>query len=65
MKVYTRKGDTGETSLLSGDRVRKEDPRVEAYGSVDELGSLLGLLRSEVLPEGVEGQLVEIQNALF
>ena len=65
MKVYTRKGDTGETSLLSGGRVRKEDSRVEAYGTVDELGSLLGLLRSEALPEGVEVQLVEIQNSLF
>jgi cob(I)alamin adenosyltransferase len=65
MKVYTRKGDTGETSLLSGGRVRKDDPRVEAYGTVDELGSLLGMLRSEVLPGGVEGHLVEIQRALF
>jgi len=65
MKVYTRKGDGGETSLLSGGRLRKGDPRVEAYGTVDELGSLLGLLRSEVLPEGVDDQLVEIQKALF
>jgi cob(I)alamin adenosyltransferase len=65
MKVYTRKGDTGETSLLSGGRVRKEDPRVKAYGTVDELGSLLGLLRCEQLPEGVEGRLVAIQGVLF
>jgi cob(I)alamin adenosyltransferase len=65
MKVYTRKGDTGETSLLSGGRVRKEDPRVDAYGTVDELGSLLGLLRCEPLPEGVEGRLVAIQRVLF
>lgn len=65
MKVYTRTGDAGETSLFSGRRVRKEDPRVEAYGTVDELGALLGLLRSEVLPEGVEERLVEIQKALF
>ena len=65
MKVYTRKGDTGETSLLSGGRVRKDDLRVEAYGTIDELGSLLGLLRSEALPEGVDGRLVEIQEALF
>lgn len=65
MKVYTRKGDTGETSLLSGDRVRKEDARVEAYGTVDELGSLLGLLRCEPLPEDVADRLVVIQEALF
>jgi len=65
MKVYTRKGDAGETSLLSGGRVRKEDPRVEAYGTVDELVSLLGLLRCEPLPGEVEGRLVAIQEALF
>jgi cob(I)alamin adenosyltransferase len=65
MKVYTRKGDTGETSLLSGGRVRKDAPRVDAYGTIDELGSLLGLLRSEALPEGVDGRLVEVQEALF
>jgi cob(I)alamin adenosyltransferase len=64
MKVYTRKGDTGETSLLSGGRVGKDDPRVEAYGTVDELGSLLGLLRCEQLPEGVQERLVAIQEAL-
>jgi cob(I)alamin adenosyltransferase len=65
MKIYTRKGDSGETSLLSGGRVRKEEARVEAYGTVDELGSLLGLLRAESLPEGVEERLVEIQKVLF
>jgi cob(I)alamin adenosyltransferase len=65
MKVYTRKGDTGETSLLSGGRVRKEDERVEAYGTVDELVSLLGLLRCEPLPTDVEDRLVMIQESLF
>lgn len=65
MKVYTRRGDTGETSLLSGGRVRKEDARVEAYGTVDELVSLLGLLRCEPLPDDVEGRLVAIQESLF
>jgi len=65
MKVYTRKGDAGETSLLSGGRVRKEDVRVEAYGTVDELVSLLGLLRCEPLPNDVEGRLVAIQESLF
>ena len=65
MKVYTRKGDAGETSLLSGDRVRKDDDRVEAYGTVDELVSLLGLLRCEPLPDDVDGGLVAIQESLF
>ena len=65
MKVYTRSGDAGETSLLSGGRVRKEDVRVEAYGTVDELVSLLGLLRCEPLPGDVEGRLVAIQESLF
>jgi cob(I)alamin adenosyltransferase len=65
MKVYTRKGDGGETSLLSGGRVRKEDARVEAYGTVDELVSLLGLLRCEPLPDDVGGRLVAIQESLF
>jgi cob(I)alamin adenosyltransferase len=65
MKVYTRKGDAGQTSLLSGGRVRKEDSRVEAYGTVDELVSLLGLLRCEPLPVDVEGRLVAIQESLF
>ena len=65
MKVYTRKGDAGETSLLSGDQVRKDDDRVEAYGTVDELVSLVGLLRCEPLPDDVDGRLVAIQESLF
>lgn len=65
MKVYTRNGDEGETSLLSGGRVRKEDIRVDAYGTVDELVSLLGLLRCEPLSEEIEGRLVAVQESLF
>jgi cob(I)alamin adenosyltransferase len=65
MKVYTRMGDEGETSLLSGERVRKDHELVEAYGTVDELCSVLGVLRSESLPETVSDRLVEIQNQLF
>ena len=65
MKVYTRTGDEGETSLLSGGRVRKDHALVEAYGTVDELNSVLGLLRSEVLPNGLEERLAQIQVALF
>ncbi|MDQ6679056.1 MAG: cob(I)yrinic acid a,c-diamide adenosyltransferase [Acidobacteriota bacterium] len=44
-RVYTRLGDTGETALAGGRRVRKDDPRIECYGTVDELNSLVGLAR--------------------
>ncbi|HTG53334.1 MAG TPA: ATP:cob(I)alamin adenosyltransferase, partial [Gemmatimonadaceae bacterium] len=46
MKIYTRTGDTGDTGLFGGGRVRKDDPRVEAYGDVDELNAAIGLARS-------------------
>jgi len=65
MKVYTRTGDDGETSLLSGGRVRKDDLRVEAYGTVDELSSLVGLLRCELVPDNVAQHLVDVQRSLF
>ena len=65
MKLYTRKGDGGETSLLSGGRVGKEHGRVEAYGTVDELSSVLGLLRCEEVSEEVGRQLIAIQEVLF
>ena len=65
MKVYTRTGDDGETSLLSGGRKRKDDLRVEAYGTVDELSSLVGLLRCETVPDDVAQHLVKVQRSLF
>jgi cob(I)alamin adenosyltransferase len=65
MKIYTKTGDGGSTSLFSGGRVPKDDIRVEAYGSVDELVSWVGLLLCEDLPADVAGILVEIQNSLF
>ncbi|MCU0232856.1 MAG: cob(I)yrinic acid a,c-diamide adenosyltransferase [Thermoanaerobaculales bacterium] len=65
MKIYTRTGDAGETSLFSGGRVRKDDARIEAYGTVDEMASFLGLLRCEPLPTEVQRRLEEIQRALF
>ncbi|MBO7255163.1 MAG: ATP:cob(I)alamin adenosyltransferase, partial [Paludibacteraceae bacterium] len=46
MKIYTKTGDNGETSLVGGVRVSKSDIRLEAYGTIDELNSFLGLLRS-------------------
>ena len=64
-KVYTRGGDQGKTSLVGGQRVSKTSIRLEAYGTVDELSSHIGLLVS-MLPEGHEQQLlVRIQNCLF
>ena len=63
-KIYTRKGDGGETSLASGERVGKCDARVEAYGSVDELNAFLGLLSTYL--EGGDADLIkEIQESLF
>lgn len=65
MKIYTRTGDEGETSLFAGGRVRKDDLRVETYGTVDELNSLLGLARAQRLPTPADGWVEAIQNALF
>ncbi len=65
MKIYTKTGDKGETSLFAGGRVRKDNIRVEAYGTVDELNSLLGVVRSYALPEQAQAWLEEIQNKLF
>lgn len=65
MKVYTKTGDEGETSLFSGGRVGKDHPRIEAYGTIDELNSALGLLATEVLPDEVAGRLRTVQSALF
>lgn len=64
-RIYTRAGDAGETSLGDGTRVRKTDPRLEAYGTVDELNSLLGLALARELPEEFRPWLEGIQNDLF
>ncbi|MCX7606581.1 MAG: cob(I)yrinic acid a,c-diamide adenosyltransferase [Bacteroidia bacterium] len=64
MKIYTRTGDKGETGLLGGCRVSKADPRIEAYGTLDELNAVLGLLVQEV-PEEDREALRRIQAALF
>jgi len=65
MKIYTKTGDAGSTGLFGGGRVPKDDPRVEAYGDVDELNAALGLARSiEPLPR-VDEVLVPLQRDLF
>ena len=65
MKIYTRTGDTGETSLFSGDRARKDDPRVDAYGEIDELNAWLGLARASPLDPALAAELVALQRDLF
>jgi len=64
-KVYTRSGDQGKTSLGSGERVSKDSPRVEAYGTVDELNSVLGVLLCEEVPPALREELLRIQQELF
>ena len=54
MKVYTKKGDTGNTGLIGGTRVPKDHARIEAYGTVDELNSHVGLLRDHVSGDAAE-----------
>jgi cob(I)alamin adenosyltransferase len=64
-RIYTRGGDAGETSLGDGRRVSKADARIAAYGTVDELGAVLGLARTHPLPDGMDAWLGRIQNDLF
>lgn len=64
-KIYTRKGDQGQTSLGSRKRVPKNDPRVQAYGAVDELNSTIGLALAQGLSTRLAGTLPDIQNQLF
>lgn len=65
MKIYTKKGDRGETSLFDNKRVSKDDIRVESYGTIDELGSFIGLAKNYVEDEEIYNTLQEIQNKLF
>jgi cob(I)alamin adenosyltransferase len=65
VKIYTRTGDRGETSLFGGTRVAKNDPRIDAYGTVDELSSFVGVARTAPLPEGVATILEQVQRDLF
>jgi cob(I)alamin adenosyltransferase len=63
MKIYTKTGDLGETALVSGRRILKSDLRIDAYGTVDELNSWLGVLADKI--QSQEAMLREIQNRLF
>lgn len=66
MKIYTRTGDNGSTGLFGGDRVTKRHPRLMAYGTLDELNSVIGLLRLHANPEAAGQPLLQqIQNDLF
>jgi len=65
MKIYTKKGDTGTTQLIGGTRVPKSHLRIEAYGTIDELNSWIGLVRAQVTDEHSGALLKEIQDRLF
>jgi cob(I)alamin adenosyltransferase len=65
VKIYTRTGDAGETSLFGGTRARKSDPRVDAYGEVDELNAWLGLARASAPDPALADELVPLQRDLF
>jgi cob(I)alamin adenosyltransferase len=69
MKIYTRTGDKGETSLYTGERVPKNDPTIEAIGTVDETNSTIGMAISFLKPsekfKNIKNQLETIQHALF
>jgi cob(I)alamin adenosyltransferase len=65
-KIYTRAGDAGKTRLVTGETVTKADPRVEAYGAVDELNAVVGLVRLETAADPIlDPILARIQNDLF
>ena len=65
MKIYTKTGDKGETSLIGGTRVKKHHVRIESYGTVDELNSYIGLVRDQEVNAGRKDLLKEIQDRLF
>jgi cob(I)alamin adenosyltransferase len=65
MKIYTKTGDLGQTSLIGGVRVPKHHIRIESYGTVDELNSHIGLIRDQAINEEYKVVLKEIQDRLF
>ena len=64
-RIYTRTGDTGMTSLVGGERVAKTSLQLETYGTLDELNSFIGLLRSHVLTQTDDGEIVAQTNAIL
>ena len=64
-KIYTKGGDQGETSLIGGTRVPKDHVRIEAYGTLDELNSFIGLLRDQPEAAGIRAELIRIQEQVF
>ena len=65
MKIYTKKGDSGTTQLIGGTRVAKSHQRIEAYGTIDELNSYIGLVRDQAICTNSKQLLIEIQDRLF
>ena len=64
-RIVTRTGDAGTTGLGDGSRVAKDDPRIEAIGTVDELNSAIGVMLTEALPDSVRSLLTDVQHDLF
>jgi cob(I)alamin adenosyltransferase len=65
LKIYTKAGDQGDTGLASGQRVFKDDPLLEACGTIDELNGVLGIARAEPLKPGMDAYLETVQHELF
>jgi cob(I)alamin adenosyltransferase len=65
VKLYTRTGDGGETSLFDNTRISKADPRIDAYGEIDELCAWIGVVRASRLDSSIDGALDQIQRDLF
>jgi len=65
VKIYTRTGDAGETSLFDGTRARKDDARVDAYGEVDELNAWIGFVRASSIDPTLDEELLALQRDLF
>jgi cob(I)alamin adenosyltransferase len=64
-KIYTRTGDDGSTGLGDGSRIRKDDARVESYGTIDELNSALGIFAANDLPDDIAATTLAVQQKLF
>jgi cob(I)alamin adenosyltransferase len=65
VKIYTKTGDQGMTGLLGKSRVPKDDARIEAYGTVDELNAVIGLVRAQGLDSGTDALAAQLQSELF